>query len=139
MHNNFESPIIHRDIKTINVLLSKKYQVKICDLGLSKYDNIFTMNLKTLGDNNFKRTLPYMAPEIIEEKEATVSSALACTIVEIYKENVLWNISSVMKLIMKFTKKEKPDLRKTSIPRSLINDLDALITIQSKDQAHMIF
>ena len=95
-------------------------------MRLGKCDNLFTFNLKTLGLNNFKGTLPYMSPEILEEKEATIYSdiwALASTIVEIYQEKVLWKISTVLDLSLKFSKKQMPDLRNSSIPTPLINIL----------------
>ena len=126
LHDTFDSPIIRRDIKALNVLLTKNYVVKTCDLGISKCDVIFTKNLQTLGTNNLKGTLPYMSPEITENKEATVYSyiwVLGCTIVELYQEAPLWKISSIYELVFKFAKKEKPDLQKLPIDSSLKNIL----------------
>mmetsp|Transcript_11423 Transcript_11423/g.25985 ORF Transcript_11423/g.25985 Transcript_11423/m.25985 type:complete len:181 (-) Transcript_11423:32-574(-) len=53
-------PVVHRDIKSLNVLLTKQFTVKICDFGLSKIMTKQTMQMtKGLG------TPHWMAPEVI--------------------------------------------------------------------------
>ncbi|XP_025406971.1 interleukin-1 receptor-associated kinase 4-like [Sipha flava] len=56
LHTAFETPIIHRDIKTANILLDKLFVAKIGDFGLTR-----------IGDNTMtsegKGTSAYMSPE----------------------------------------------------------------------------
>ena len=53
-----ENNIMHRDIKPENLLLTDKYEIKICDFGLCNIDSIGNRN-------TFCGTLDYMAPEIM--------------------------------------------------------------------------
>lgn len=60
LHNWTPSPIVHRDLKSLNLLVTKDWRIKICDFGLSRFT----------GGNNldtFKKlcgTFAYCAPEI---------------------------------------------------------------------------
>ena len=37
LHSAFPVPLIHRDLKSLNLLLSKNYAIKISDFGLSRF------------------------------------------------------------------------------------------------------
>lgn len=56
-----ENEIIHGDLSTNNVLLTKEYHVKIADFGLSRVQ-ISTQQTKTYG------TITHMPPELLEEE-----------------------------------------------------------------------
>ncbi|KAF0705143.1 Aste57867_7121 [Aphanomyces stellatus] len=59
--------IIHRDLKSRNVLLSSTSGTKLTDFGISKEDMQATM---TMGVGTFR----WMAPEVIQDQEYTVSA-----------------------------------------------------------------
>ena len=52
--------IMHRDLKPLNILLSKNKHVRITDFGLAKLEELSTSQSKGIG------TLRFMAPELFE-------------------------------------------------------------------------
>lgn len=119
LHNHPNGQIVHRDIKPLNILVYKNYFVKLCDLGISKCDDLFSDSLKTFGVHNFKGTSCYMPPEtLIDKKAATIKSdtfSLGCTISEIYTEKSLLG-SDLIQIILNFSAKKSPELSQKHIP-----------------------
>jgi len=62
-------PIVHRDLKSMNLLITKKWDVKVCDFGLSR---IYQQNLETFS--RICGTMAYIAPEMISGQGATKAS-----------------------------------------------------------------
>jgi len=58
LHHN-DPPIIHRDLKTLNVVVTEEKHCKLADFGLSRFDT--STNLDSL--KKFKGTYEYIAPE----------------------------------------------------------------------------
>lgn len=59
LHTAFDIPLIHRDIKSANILLDCTRKPKLCDFGLIKP----TPNQNTITGTSVFGTSAYMAPE----------------------------------------------------------------------------
>ncbi|EFA84490.1 ankyrin repeat-containing protein [Heterostelium album PN500] len=62
--------ILHRDLKSLNLLVTEDWVVKICDFGLSRFDT--GSNLETLG--KLRGTYAYVAPEVYFGNKYTLKS-----------------------------------------------------------------
>jgi Tol biopolymer transport system component len=62
--------VIHRDIKSENIMVSETNQIKVMDFGLAKLKG----SLKLTKTSSTVGTLAYMAPEVIEGKETDARS-----------------------------------------------------------------
>ncbi|KAI3924157.1 hypothetical protein MKX01_029692 [Papaver californicum] len=62
-------PIVHRDLKSPNLLVDKKYTVKVCDFGLSRLKaNTFLSSKSVAG------TPEWMAPEVLRDEPSNEKS-----------------------------------------------------------------
>ena len=86
-----ENNIIHRDMKSLNVLVSKKDEVKISDFGLAKVKQSTRSSYKSKSNHKSDGklgTVPWKAPELFIGGKHTTSS-------DVYSLGiVLWEISS---------------------------------------------
>lgn len=80
-------PVVHRDMKGANVLVTKPFQVKLADFGNSKCD-VMTKSFKLIG------SVPWMAPEVINEKDGHGRKAdiwsFGCTVIEMATAEQPW-------------------------------------------------
>ena len=75
--------VTHRDLKPANILVDKNATVKICDFGVSRSDNVQTINP---GQQHMVGTPWYIAPEMVEYRPYTTSVdiwSLGCTVLEL--------------------------------------------------------
>jgi len=95
-------PVIHRDIKSANVLVDKEFGIKLSDFGCSKRCDVSTTYTT-------KGSIPWMAPEVIQQQNGYGRKAdiwsLGCTIIELATAETPWgkgafdNVMSAIKLI----------------------------------------
>jgi len=82
--HSWKPQIVHRDLKSLNLLLDEKWTVKVCDFGLSRFSNAST-NQSTLG--KLRGTYAYCAPELYFAKKFTTKA-------DIYSVGViLWEMA----------------------------------------------
>eukprot|EP01119_Soliformovum_irregulare_P002844 TRINITY_DN1309_c1_g1_i1.p1 TRINITY_DN1309_c1_g1~~TRINITY_DN1309_c1_g1_i1.p1 ORF type:complete len:1067 (-),score=334.98 TRINITY_DN1309_c1_g1_i1:55-3186(-) len=73
----FEPPIVHRDLKSLNIMLNEDWDTKIIDFGLARL--VTSDNLETLG--NVRGTVGWTAPELLASKGFTIRSDIYSLIV----------------------------------------------------------
>ncbi|XP_076930908.1 putative receptor-like protein kinase At1g80640 [Bidens hawaiensis] len=68
LHENCKPPVIHRDLKSSNILLDTNFNAKLSDFGLAIMDGAQNKNIKLSG------TLGYVAPEYLLDGKLTDKS-----------------------------------------------------------------
>jgi len=77
-------PLVHRDIKSLNLLLDADWKIKVCDFGLSRFRTM--TNLSTLV--GVRGTMAYCPPEIYDSQIFSTQS-------DIYSIGmVIWEVVS---------------------------------------------
>ena len=106
LHNK---KILHRDLKTKNIFLTKNLNIKIGDLGIAKI----------LKENNHANTLIgtpfYLSPEICEEKPYNEKSdiwALGCILYELITFKHPYNATNQAALLLKIINGNYEDFNK---------------------------
>jgi NIMA (never in mitosis gene a)-related kinase len=97
-----KSKILHRDLKALNIFMTKDLDVKIGDLGVSKMLNHSGSFAKTLIGTPY-----YLSPELCEEKPYNDKSdvwALGCILYELCTFRHPFNAKSQAALIIKILK-----------------------------------
>ena len=100
-------PMIHRDIKSQNILLTIDWEIKLCDFGL------VTTKVTTAG------TPAYMAPELLKNKPFSKEVdvyAFGIVLWEIFAREVPWNAMDPRDIITKVGSGERPEIPRYDCP-----------------------
>ncbi|MGE3920334.1 MAG: protein kinase [Gammaproteobacteria bacterium] len=93
LHHLHAENILHRDLKSLNVLLTNDYRAKLCDFGLAKIKTTTKtqsrMTQTNSGGEKSVGTLPWMAPELfgLRPKYSTKSDIYAYGM-------IMWELSA---------------------------------------------
>jgi len=68
----WKPPLVHRDLKSLNLLLDRDFSIKVCDFGLSRYTQGEQCDDATL--QKLRGTYAYTAPEMYYSKNYTAKS-----------------------------------------------------------------
>jgi len=121
LHTAFPAPLIHRDLKSLNLLLSKNWTLKVSDFGLSRF--------RRRGVNDGPcGTTQWMAPEVILGKEyderADVYS-FGINLWELCSRRVPWEGRQDVKQVV--VKGERPSLDAETLDSNCPPELVVLI------------
>jgi len=118
--HSFQPPIIHRDLKTQNLLVDEFWHVKLCDFGLSRIKIAETMS--RLG------TLQYSAPEILRGERYTEKAdvySFGIIIWEILTEGIPYDGWPPLRVASDVAYKA----RRPDIPSGIMPELQALTKV----------
>jgi hypothetical protein len=122
--------MVHRDIKTSNVMITRDGQVKVLDFGIAKILDSGTSSLTKTGAQ--MGTVYYMSPEQVEGKEADVRSDIYSLGVTIYQiatgSNPYQGLTTEYEIYSKIVKEQLPD-PKTVYPG--VSDAIAALTLKA--------
>ena len=102
--------ITHRDLKPANILVDHSARVKICDFGVSRSENVQTINP---GQQHMVGTPWYIAPEMVEYRPYTTSVdiwSLGCTVLELATGRRPYHELSAMQVLFRMVEDRCPPI-----------------------------
>lgn len=121
MHHIHSLNILHRDLKTANILLTRAGHIKLADFGIAR-----VMSSETQMATTMIGTPYYLSPEICEDKPYNHKSdlwSLGCVLYELVTLKHAFEGNSLPALVMNIIKGEHP-----SIPDGYSRDLSNVIS-----------
>eukprot|EP00163_Fabomonas_tropica_P010422 TRINITY_DN2054_c0_g1_i3.p1 TRINITY_DN2054_c0_g1~~TRINITY_DN2054_c0_g1_i3.p1 ORF type:complete len:1170 (-),score=362.91 TRINITY_DN2054_c0_g1_i3:186-3695(-) len=119
LHNN-KPPIVHRDLKAQNVLITSQVQARVCDFGFATVKSASHL-MTSVG------TAGWMAPEQLKGGEYSEKAdifAFAMVLFELFSEQSPMGNNTPMVAMGKVIKGERPDIP-SSVPREIKDIIEA--------------
>jgi len=119
-------PVVHRDLKSLNVVLSSAFDAKICDFGLTQSMDATHISCKEGGAGGSPR---YMAPELYDSEVGKITEkvdiwALGCVLIETFGGPLPYDdCSNIQQIIAKIIVQRQGPY----VPRHIRADVRAVI------------
>eukprot|EP00747_Dinoflagellata_sp_TGD_P039142 gnl/TRDRNA2_/TRDRNA2_140088_c0_seq1.p1 gnl/TRDRNA2_/TRDRNA2_140088_c0~~gnl/TRDRNA2_/TRDRNA2_140088_c0_seq1.p1 ORF type:complete len:381 (+),score=65.07 gnl/TRDRNA2_/TRDRNA2_140088_c0_seq1:39-1145(+) len=128
------SRVVHRDLKSMNVLLDSGHNAKLCDFGLAQQMESTHLARRTEGEGGSPR---YMAPECYETGYGKLTEkvdvwALGCIFIEIFTNSLPYADCVTMQQLSKriLVDKRPPEVPRT-VPGPLIAPVQRCFSFQA--------
>lgn len=127
--------LIHRDIKSQNVLIKDDGTVKLADFGIA----ILSNSMQLTSKDSVLGSVHYLAPELAKGEAASMKSdiySLGIVLYELLTGDVPFKGDTPVQIALKHIKNEIPDVRKfnSAIPQSVVNVLTRATAKNPRDR-----
>ncbi len=136
-----ENGVVHRDIKPANLLLDKKGNIKILDMGLARLDDGMAAAKEGLTQSGqVMGTVDYMAPEqAFDTRHADARAdiySLGCTLYRLLTAQNIYDGESLVQKLMAHQTKPIPVLTKirADVPAALNSIFAKMVAKQPTDR-----
>ncbi|PIA34197.1 hypothetical protein AQUCO_03800050v1 [Aquilegia coerulea] len=122
--HGLDTPIVHLDLKSPNLLLDKKFSVKICDFGLSRFRCKAHISLQSA--TGF--TAAWCAPEVLEHRHSDEKAdifSFGVVLWELWTKKSPWDGYSPFQVI----KTVAMDNKRLDIPEDMWTELASLMEL----------
>jgi len=119
--HSLRPPVVHRDLKSLNIVLDLQYNAKICDFGLTQSMDKTHISLKEGGNGGSPR---YMAPECYDTKGKVTEKvdvwALGCILVECFGGPLPYDdCTNIQQIVAKVLIDKQPPYIPHHLPRGV--------------------
>ncbi len=130
----FQNGVIHRDIKSANILISERDEIKISDFGTAQISQSTHTQIE-----GFVGSPAYMAPEMINEEEPSAQSdmySLGVTMYELLGGQLPFQASNSISMINKILNEEPTPLKsiRPELPDKLIRIVETAMAKNVADR-----
>ncbi|MCU0981228.1 MAG: serine/threonine-protein kinase, partial [Pirellulaceae bacterium] len=143
LQHAFEHGLVHRDVKPSNLMLDRRGQVKVLDLGLARLHPALVPGEEATSAGQLMGTADYMAPEQASDSHQVDIRAdiysLGCTLFELLVGRAPFRgprYPNIMAKILAHSQQPVPDIRgeRGDIPEALFQVLQRMLAKDAKER-----